>query len=643
MKVNKPEDSNNVRNISTEQEIDEEVFSRQTPPKVNKQNNVINNIDPFSSSKLSSQIGQSSRSGLSGMMVRDQIASFMAPNGNTGIVGPNVGIPDTTAAIGMGNPAPNGNTGIVGPNLNPSVSTGMVGMGNPAPNGNTGIVGPNMPGVNPAVGMGNPAPNGNTGVVGPNTRPNGNTGVAGPNNLAATLTNSRFANEPSLQTVMQTNVAPKNGEGVKRIQQALIDLGFAVKGGADGLYGLGTRSAVQQFQREQGLTVTGQVDRATLLMLDKVSPAEGQAAKLQNARFADDARLQQILMGGKALSRADNGDVVKKVQQALKDMNYNGPLYGVDGSLGGETARLVKSFQRAQGLPVTGVIDRPTLRELDRLSPAPGKQLEKFPEYERLFSDGFLTTTFAVGYDEDNWHNIEAPKLRSSLTSDGYRQLNTSNAADLDLLKRAGYDVANLPSGISFYNKPFTYNGKQIQSIVQLMTPDTPEAAKKFEQGLVNSDMTVYMGHARYGTGPDFDPKESTAGNYVIGVNSAAHRAGTAKAGYDAHMNEILKDSPNSLEQTQFNKDKYQIWAFYCCKSVNYDDELRLLPKNKNEQNLDLIGSNELIYWQNMAASGMATLRAITSGKSINNLQSDLYDIHQIENGFYTDGFGDNA
>src|SRR6185369_2333061 len=200
-----------------------------------------------------------------------------------------------------------------------------------------------------------------------------------------------------------------------------------------------------------------------------------------------------------------------------------------------------------------------------------------------------------------------------------------------------------LPTGVTFYNKPFTYQGKQVQSIVQFINPDTPDAVKKYEQGLIKSDMVMYMGHARYGTGPDFDPKESTAGNYVIGVNSQAHKDGKAIPGYDAHMNEILKDTPNSLEKTQFDKDRYQLMAFYACKTVNYDDELRLIANGKDSKNLDFIGSNDLIYWNNMAASGIATLRSVTAGESVDSLQQRLYDIHQIQNGFYADGFGDNA
>src|SRR5690242_4988512 len=77
--------------------------------------------------------------------------------------------------------------------------------------------------------------------------------LAGAASSSATdLTNSRFAGEPSLEAVLQGSPLPRTGEGAKRVQQALIDLGFAVKGGADGVFGMGSRLALQQFQREQG-------------------------------------------------------------------------------------------------------------------------------------------------------------------------------------------------------------------------------------------------------------------------------------------------------------------------------------------------------------------------------------------------------
>ncbi len=39
----------------------------------------------------------------------------------------------------------------------------------------------------------------------------------------------------------------------------------------------------------------------------------------------------------------------------------------------------------------------------------------------------------------------------------------------------------------------------------------------------------MYLGHARYGTGPDFDDKKDAVENFVIGVGSALHRNGVIK------------------------------------------------------------------------------------------------------------------
>lgn len=53
------------------------------------------------------------------------------------------------------------------------------------------------------------------------------------------------------------------GPDVVRVQQALLDRGIPVPGGADGVYGLATSGAVRAFQLNRGLTQTGNVDQAT--------------------------------------------------------------------------------------------------------------------------------------------------------------------------------------------------------------------------------------------------------------------------------------------------------------------------------------------------------------------------------------------
>lgn len=54
-----------------------------------------------------------------------------------------------------------------------------------------------------------------------------------------------------------------SGDAVKAFQQQLIKVGFRPNGGADGIFGLATVTALQRFQQSVGLPVTGVYDQAT--------------------------------------------------------------------------------------------------------------------------------------------------------------------------------------------------------------------------------------------------------------------------------------------------------------------------------------------------------------------------------------------
>ena len=104
------------------------------------------------------------------------------------------------------------------------------------------------------------------------------------------------------------------------------------KGAIDGLYGPQTVAAVEQLQTDSGLPVTGLVDQATALALDKKLAKVG----LQTAA------LQSIL---KLLGY------------------YTGP---VDGKWTPELTDALKQFQTASGLPPTGAVDVPTLAAFEQ-------------------------------------------------------------------------------------------------------------------------------------------------------------------------------------------------------------------------------------------------------------------------------------
>ncbi|MDO5023106.1 MAG: peptidoglycan-binding protein [Eubacteriales bacterium] len=58
-----------------------------------------------------------------------------------------------------------------------------------------------------------------------------------------------------------------NNENVRAMQERLIELSYLDQGSADGKFGSGTKSAVQEFQRNNGLAPDGAAGRETLTKL----------------------------------------------------------------------------------------------------------------------------------------------------------------------------------------------------------------------------------------------------------------------------------------------------------------------------------------------------------------------------------------
>lgn len=94
---------------------------------------------------------------------------------------------------------------------------------------------------------------------------------------------ARFSSEPDIVRAA-TNSPPlrqgSRGEGVRVLQFALIDLGFAMpistSNGAslpDGIFGAETLKQVMAFQRANGLVADGVVGAHTMERLDKVIAA----------------------------------------------------------------------------------------------------------------------------------------------------------------------------------------------------------------------------------------------------------------------------------------------------------------------------------------------------------------------------------
>lgn len=457
--------------------------------------------------------------------------------------------------------------------------------------------------------------------------------------MANELKSTVLRGAPELSRVLTgalTLARGARGAGVRAFQRGLLDLGYALLGGADGVFGRSTEAALRSFRELHARNAAAVLDATTLALLDaslvRLEAVPGHV--LANPRFAGDPRLAQLLDGQAPLPR--RGDSVTRIQRALLDLQFSLPRWGIDGAQGDETRVAIRQFQRWQRIRTGGELTPLTLMALDQVAPPPNQQVVREPEYDRLIRDGWMTVTVAMGYDEDGNDLRELAELRQGLVGEGFTR--TGPTAD---------------DAVHTYTRPLMIAGHPGAMRLRLVSRHTADPEERFADGLVQDSVTIYSGHARYGTGPDFDPIDSSAENFVIGVSAPQHLTGELEPGYDPHMNQLLAGVPNDLLTRRFDPERYQLWAFLGCTTRHYLDELRVLLQGKQTDNLDVIVSTRPIYWTDSAFYPLAIVRGLLRGQSINAIQAALcaqavateasLDVTKTGNAFFGDGFGDNV
>ena len=141
------------------------------------------------------------------------------------------------------------------------------------------------------------------------------------------------------------------GDAVKKVQKKLKNLGY-YDGSIDGDYGSGTKAAVKSFQKKNGLNVTGKVNKNTLNKLNSSKAKKADASDKKDSGSSDGT-----------CAAGDSGETVKKVQRRLKKLGYY--KGSIDGDYGNGTKTAVKSFQKKNGLSVTGKVNKNTLNKLN--------------------------------------------------------------------------------------------------------------------------------------------------------------------------------------------------------------------------------------------------------------------------------------
>ena len=169
------------------------------------------------------------------------------------------------------------------------------------------------------------------------------------------------------------------GDAVRRLQQALISLGY-LNGRADGIFGNQTEEAVRKFQRANRLDADGLAGKKTQSVLfaaentgtvsEQSAPPAAEtasaAASAPSASAVSAASSGGLFAGNYAtLRKGSTGSRVKILQQALIDLKF---LSGrADGKFGNQTLAAVIAFQKQQNLDQDGAAGKKTLTALEKV------------------------------------------------------------------------------------------------------------------------------------------------------------------------------------------------------------------------------------------------------------------------------------
>lgn len=223
------------------------------------------------------------------------------------------------------------------------------------------------------------------------------------------------------------------------------------------------------------------------------------------------------------LHRGDQGSDVELLQ--LKLNHHLGfmrrTLLLVDGRFGPLTAGAVRAFKREHHLrPASDTVTDATWQELDTSPHVLGERAAHQgagPEYDRMLADGLLEVTLTIGFDEHGIMPHELQQVVRGLTEVRGFNLDPTRAAALRAT--AGRPVA-APGGDAFVRENYgASHGQPVHCVLSLISPAANQgtsgatARAAALAGMNTSDVFMYGGHARYGTGPDFDV------DYVVTVH----------------------------------------------------------------------------------------------------------------------------
>jgi peptidoglycan hydrolase-like protein with peptidoglycan-binding domain len=141
------------------------------------------------------------------------------------------------------------------------------------------------------------------------------------------------------------------GADVKELQRLLREVGIKTK--TDGVFGTGTKTAVQRFQRVARLEASGVVGRLTVRALHQA--VTGGGANLAAGGFDSAGPVRTKSLGDRIpVKKGMSGHDIKVLQDFLGRAGFK---TSIDGEFGAGTVKAVNRFEKANGLPVDAIVD----------------------------------------------------------------------------------------------------------------------------------------------------------------------------------------------------------------------------------------------------------------------------------------------
>ena len=321
----------------------------------------------------------------------------------------------------------------------------------------------------------------------------------------------------------------------------------------------------------------------------------------------------------------------------------------------------------------------------------PAKKGEHKLGYGRMFKDGVLDMTVAVGFHEGGWSKTEYDTIVKALLGDPlkFRIVSATDAGTI--LKPTGHKLDGGAFGVFFAHDPMEYTSpvggkRQVQIILRLVSNqsggDAGKAAAAFEEGMVQSDVAFYAGHARVGSGPDFDqsmtielkdakgvvtpfndyedfenavkamlPKKPSEADVIAKIDALV-RTGRVKITPSSEGNILMntyKQDPHHSEALAYlmyaslaksgtkpvtgpggklateakahPEREYRVLVFDACRTNDYTTTIK---KTYKPGSTDVMGTHRIVYWADYANTFIAFLNGILNTKSAEQIITDM-------------------